>query len=176
VITVPRRAPDSANSVVVLEVEGPFLVNPARLLSNTQMNQLRTFDAELHGSGLRFGDGKSFRAYVFDWKNLSEWVGWQTRLNQSTEFEVTAKYATGSKDNVGSFEVSLGDQKLKATVQPTANENESRVVTLGRVTLRPGNQEIAVRPVEIKGGELMRLFYVSLKPIPGKRVPAYPIR
>ncbi len=27
--------------------------------------------------------------------------------------------------------------------------------------LAPGQYEIAVKPVEIKGGELMRLFYVS---------------
>ena len=87
------------------------------------------------------------------------------RLNTAGEFEVAVKYTTGSKDNVGRYEVALGDQKLAATIQPTANENESTVVTLGRVKLGPGKHEIAVRPVDIKGGELMRLFYVSLTPV-----------
>ena len=175
-IKVGRRAPDAMDSVVVVEVDGSLNVNPVRLLSSTQNNQLRSFDGELHGTGLRYGDGKAFRAYVFEWRNPNEWIGWQTRSNLLTEFDVSVKYATGSKENVGLFEVEIGDQKLRATVQPTVNENESRVVTLGRVSLRPGLHEIAVRPVDIKGGELMRLFYVSLTPIPGKRVPAYPDR
>ena len=79
VIRVPRSTPDSADSVVVVEFEGPLITNPTRLLSSDQPNQLRTFDGELHGSGLRFGDGKSFRAYVLDWKNMTEWVSWKTR-------------------------------------------------------------------------------------------------
>lgn len=168
IIGVPRDAPDPADSVVVLEVEGAFQVNPVRLLAKNQANQLRTFDAELHGSGLRFGDGKSFRAYVMDWKNQSDWIGWSTRLNESAEFEVTLKYTTASKENVGTFEVEIGDQKLRATVQPTPNENESRVVSLGRVKVGPGNHLVSVKPIEIKGTELMRLFYVALTPLSAK--------
>jgi len=57
---------------------------------------------------------------------------------------------------------------LRATVKPTPNENESTTVCLGRVKLLPGKYEIAVRPVEIKGGELMRLFHVSLTPVASK--------
>jgi alpha-L-fucosidase len=174
VIRVPRRAPDPADSVVVVEVDSSLVVNPTRLLSSDQTNLLRTFDGELKGTGLRYGDGKSFRAYVFEWRDLSQWVGWRTRLNSATEFDISIKYTTGSKDNVGTYEVAIGNQKLQATVQPTSNENESRTVTLGRVKLGPGSHEIAVRPVDIKGGELMRLFNVTLTAIPRKRVPAYP--
>jgi len=165
VIRVPRSAPDAADSVVVVEVDGALKANPTRLLAANEPNVLRTFDGDLHGDGLRFGDGKSFRAYVFEWRKLTDWIGWQVRLNTAGEFEVAVKYTTGSKDNVGRYEVALGDQKLAATIQPTANENESTVVTLGRVKLGPGKHEIAVRPVDIKGGELMRLFYVSLTPV-----------
>jgi len=168
VIRVPRVAPDMADTVVVVEVKSDISSNPIRLLSPNQVNTLRTFDGELHGTGLRFGDGKSFRAYVQDWRKLEEWVGWQVRLNIAGEFEVALKYTTASKESIGSYEVSVGEQKLPATVQPTANENESRTVSLGRVTLAPGKYEIAVRPVDIKGNELMRLFYVSLSPVQAK--------
>jgi alpha-L-fucosidase len=163
VIGIPRTAPDPADSVVVVEVQGAIEANPIRLLASTnQPNVLRTFDGELHGKGLRYGDGKSFRAYVFEWRDPKEWVGWQVRLNSAAEYEVAIKYTTGSKDNLGSYEVAIGDQTLRATVKPTPNENESSTVSLGRVKLLPGKYEIAVRPVEIKGGELMRLFNVSL--------------
>jgi alpha-L-fucosidase len=165
VIRVPRRVPDSADTIVVVEVNGQIRTNPTRLLSVKQPNVLRTFDAELQGSGLRYGDGKSFRAYVFEWRQLDQWVRWQVRLNTPAEYEVALKYTTGSKENVGIYEVAVGDKKLRATVQPTPNENESKTVSLGPVRLGPGAHEIAVRPVEIKGGELMRLFHVSLTPV-----------
>jgi hypothetical protein len=165
VIRVPRVMPDKENTVVVVEVNGVISSNPIRLLSSNQQNTLRTFDAELHGSGLRFGDGKSFRAYVMDWRKLEEWVGWQVRLNTPSEFEVALKYTTASKENVGTYELVIGEQKLRGTVQPTANENESKTVSLGRVKLGPGKHGIAVRPIEIKGNELMRLFHVSLTPV-----------
>lgn len=166
VIRVPRIAPDSADSVVVVEVESEIQTNPVRLLaSHDQPNVLLSFDGELHGSGLRFGDGKSFRAYVFQWRDPKEWIGWQVRVNAPTEYEVALKYTTGSKDSRGSYEVAIGNQVLRSTVVPTANENESTTVSLGRVKLAPGKHEIAVRPAEIKGGELMRLFYVSFTPV-----------
>jgi hypothetical protein len=138
------------------------------LAARNQPNVLRTFDAELHGPGLRYGDGKSFRAYVFEWRDAKEWIGWQVRLNEATEYEVAVKYTTGSKNNNGTFEVSIGDQTLKGAVTPTSSENESTVLTLGRVKLGPGKHQIAVRPMEIKGGELMRLFYVSLTRVSAK--------
>jgi len=84
------------------------------------------------------------------------------------KFEVRVKYTTGSKENSGSYEVNIGEQTLRGVVQPTPNENESSVITLGRVKLGPGKQEIAVKPTEIKGGELMRLFYLELTPVNAK--------
>ena len=158
--------PDSSDSVVVVEVVGPIRANPVRLLSSrTEPNVLRSFDGELHGAGLRYGDGKSFRAYVFEWRDPKEWIGWSVRLNEPSEYEVALKYTTASQDNRGSYEVVVGDQRLNASVVPTPNENESTTVVLGRVKLAPGNYEVAVRPVDVRGGELMRLFHISLTPV-----------
>lgn len=77
----------------------------------------------------------------------------------------TAKYTTGSSDNRGSYTVNIGAQVLKATVEPTRSDNQSTTVSLGQIKLAPGQYEIAVKPVEIKGGELMRLFNVALTPV-----------
>ena len=165
VITVPRKAPDAADSVVVVELSGPLNVNPIRLLASNETNVLRAFDSDLHGEGLRFGDGKAFRAYVMEWKKPTDWVGWNVRLNMPGEFEVKVKYTTASKENTGNYEVAIGEQKLSGVVQPTASENESTVVALGRVKLGAGKHDISVRPIDIKGGELMRLFFVEFSPV-----------
>jgi len=101
------------------------------------------------------------------WKNPQDWVGWKVRVNEAAEFEISAKYTTGSSGNRGSYTVTIGDQVLKATVEPTPSENQSTTVSLGRIKLAPGQYELAVKPVEIKGGELMRLFHVALTPVGG---------
>ncbi len=168
IISVPRKSPDLADGVVVVELGEQLTVSSTRLLAVNETNVLRTFDGEMHGAGLRYGDGKAFRAYVMEWRKMTDWVGWQVRLNTTQEFEVKVKYATGSKENVGSYEVKIGEQKLQGVVQPTPSENESTVITLGTVKLGPGKHEIAVKPTEIKGGELMRLFYLELTPVNAK--------
>ncbi|MGH9969019.1 MAG: alpha-L-fucosidase, partial [Pyrinomonadaceae bacterium] len=165
-ITVPTKAVDAEDSVVAVEVQGEIRVNPVRLIAAAgHANVLRAFDGELHGSGLRFGDGKAPRAYVFEWKDPKEWIGWKVRVDRQAEFEVSLKYTTGSPANLGSYTVTIGDQVLKARVAPTPNENQSATVTLGQVKLTAGEYEIAVKPTDIQGGELMRLFHIVLKPV-----------
>jgi hypothetical protein len=65
---------------------------------------------------------------------------------------------------------------LKAAVEPTPSENQQTTVTLGRVKLSPGEYELAVKPVDIQGGELMRLFHVSMTPVEAKRSEGADIR
>ncbi|HEX6183288.1 MAG TPA: alpha-L-fucosidase [Pyrinomonadaceae bacterium] len=169
-IDLPARSADPADTVVAVETDGEPKANPVRLLAaRGHANVLRVFDGDLHGEGLRFGDGKEARAYVFEWKSPSEWVGWRVRVSEPAEFEVGAKYTTASNENRGGYSVNVGGHVLKATVVPTPRESEPATVVLGRVKLAPGEYEIAVRPTDIKGGELMRLFHLSLTPVGLKR-------
>lgn len=48
------------------------------------------------------------------------------------------------------------------TVVPTQNESQATTTTVGTVMLVPGEYEIQIRPIDIRGGELMRLFNLSL--------------
>jgi alpha-L-fucosidase len=164
-IALPPGSADAADTVVVVETVGEPKASPARLLAaRGHANVLRVFDGDLHGAGLRFGDGKAQRAYVFEWKSPSQWVGWKVRLSEAAEFEVAAKYTTASNENRGGYAVHIGGLVLRAAVEPTPRESEPATVALGRVKLPPGEYEIAVKPTDIRGGELMRLFHVSLTP------------
>jgi alpha-L-fucosidase len=168
-VRVPRTTLDKADTVIVLELKGEIQTNSIRLLSTgDHANVLRSFDGELHGAGLRFGDGKAPRAYVFEWRDPKEWIGWQVRANEPAEYEVSVKYTTASNENRGSYAVSIGQHVLQATIVPTERESEATTVNLGRIKLTPGKYDIAIKPVEIKGGELMRLFHLTLTPLAGK--------
>ena len=164
-LKVPARAPDPIDSVIPLTLKTELKPDPVRLISTTQANALRAFDAQTEGKGLRFTDGKASHAYVYEWKSAEQSVVWPARLKEDGEFEVWAKYSTGSAANTGRFAVEMGTQRLEAAVEPTAKDTDPREVKLGAVKLAAGASDVRVRAVKIEGGELMRLFSVTLRPV-----------
>ncbi len=164
-LKVPARAPDTIDSVIPLTLKTDLKPDPVRLLSTTQANVLRAFDAQTEGKGLRFTDGKAPHAYVNEWKSTEQSVLWPARLKEDGEFEVWAKYSTGSAANTGRFAVEMGTQRVEASVEPTAKDTDPREVKLGAVKLAAGASDVRVRAVKIEGGELMRLFSVTLRPV-----------
>src|SRR5712691_8861653 len=63
-----------------------------------------------------------------------------------------------------SYSVTFNDQAFVVTVVPTPSETEARTEKVGTVRLVPAEYEIQVKPADIRGGELMRLFSISLTP------------
>src|SRR5215475_647462 len=104
--------------------------DPQRLLSSVQTNVLGAFDAIPKG-GLRYTDGKAPHAYVYGWSQAGQMVSWPARLNKPAEFEVWAKYSTGTPQSGGRFAVEIGKQRLEADVVPTDKDTDAREVNLG---------------------------------------------
>jgi alpha-L-fucosidase len=163
VITLPSKAPDAADSVIALEMVGMLGGDGVRLLSTSQKNVLGAFDAKV-SPGLRFTDGKAPRAYVHEWTRPDQSVAWKSRLNEAAEFEVWARYSTGSPETYGRFAVDVGGQVLEGDIVPTKKDTEPRDVRLGVVQVKAGEFDVKVVPVRrIEGEELIRLFSVTLK-------------
>lgn len=168
VIKVPDQAPDTSNTVIVLETRGKIATNPVRVLESAAVNKLLAFDANLEGGDFGFGDGKPKRYYVYRWRNKDQSISWDLRLNKSATYHIVLKYA-GSEDSEGAYHLQIGDFKKQANI-PAGQEN-GQVYTkeLGKVTLKPGKYELEITPEEIKGGELMRLLEIELVPEDFKR-------
>jgi hypothetical protein len=164
-ITVPPVPPDATDSVIPFQVKGTLNPDPVRLLSATQRNVLGVFDAQTVSQGLTFTDGKAPHAYVQGWTRTDQSVSWPARLNQAAEFEVWAKYSTGSTSVHATFAIEVSRQKLEAAVEPTAKDTAPREVKLGVVRAPAGIAAVRVFPVRIEGGELIRLFSVTLQPV-----------
>jgi alpha-L-fucosidase len=162
-VTLPANAPDAADSVVELEMIGNLGGDPARLLSTTQNNVLGAFDARV-SQGLRFTDGKAPRAYVYDWTQPGQSVVWPARLNTAAEFEIRARYSTGTPEIHGRFAIEIGKQRLEADIESTAKHTEPREVFLGTIGIPPGEFNIRVVPVKLESPELIRLFSITLTP------------
>ena len=160
-IEIPKVAPDKFDSIVEVNYDGEIRTDTNRLLQpQFPGDTLRAFDGELDGK-LRYGPGKKTDDYVMNWTSPDESVSWPVRLNEAAKYEVSINYVAEKKSEGGAFTVSFGPQTLTGTVQA----GNPQIVSLGRVSLKPGTFEIKVAPVKIVVGELMRLRSLELKPV-----------
>jgi hypothetical protein len=183
-IELPKKAPDQADSVILVECREVPQGDPVFLLQNNLANRLSVFFADLLGTqkkdGWRLGRGTANSANVTGWSQKECAVKWLTRLNQKTDFDVIVRYDAPGADGKakvetvggtvmaksedtfgGTFTVQIGSQKLKGEV---VQKGEGVELNLGKVTLKPGPVEIQVTTDTITGKELMRLQSVTLTP------------
>ena len=153
-IELPAAAPDATDSVVAVQCDGEISTDPARLLSPSQENLLRVFDGKLAGETIKFGQGKKDNAYVEQWTEPSDSIGWTVRVTQPTRFTVAASYDAPPESAGGKFRLKNGsDTKFEGSVKAGVEQSQR----LGELELAPGVHEIRVEPAQIVGNELMRL-------------------
>jgi alpha-L-fucosidase len=169
IVQGPATAPDTADTVIALELEGEPATDRARLLSTeVPVDTLRAFDGIL-GGGLSYGAGKSKDAYVLGWTKPDDAVSWLVRVREPATFEVGISYDADAKWAGNTFNVKVGQKTLPGT---TAETPASHI--LGKVTVEPGQKiEIAVEPTKIAPGtELLRLRALTLTPVQPAAAPA----
>jgi alpha-L-fucosidase len=158
---VPASAPDPIDTVLTYPLRGPLTADPVRLLSSTQRNVLGVFDSQ---TTLGFTDGKAPHAYVQGWTRADQTVLWRARVKEPAQFEVWAKYSTGTPAVHGRFAVEVGGQKVEADIEATAKDTQPQEVKLGVVKVPAGVADVRVSAVRIHGPELIRLFSITLQP------------
>ncbi|MFD2162311.1 alpha-L-fucosidase [Paradesertivirga mongoliensis] len=160
-IKVPFSSPDQSNAVIVVETSSEIKAEPIRRLATSgYTNRLLAFDAQVHGTGFGFGDGKTDRYFVDGWKSSDQHISWDVLLLQPAIYRIVIKYLPGSEAG-SSYSVSLGD--FKTTAQ-TLSGKAVAVVTqdLGMVNLNKARHRLTIKPLKIKGTELMKILEVQL--------------
>jgi alpha-L-fucosidase len=169
-LEVPIAPPDQVDSVVVLECaaagEASGAAHPDDISADASRllqpgfpgDTLRAFDAELHGSGLKFGPGKVSDAHVEGWSSQNGSVEWRTRLNVPATYDVAAVYDATNESAGNAFTVSVGQTTLTGKVEA----GSSLRARLGRVSSGPGAFSIRVAPAGNFKGELFRLRSLEL--------------
>jgi len=163
-INVPAKNPDNADAVVVVELSGKVNADPVRrLATNSTTNRLLAFDAELHGKGFGFGDGKTNRYYVDGWKSPEQYLSWDVRVLEPVKYKAVARYVAPAQTG-GTYEVKLGNFKKELLVT-TGKNDEVITQEVGTISLNPAQYQLTIKPVNIKGGELMKLLEIQLIPV-----------
>ena len=163
-LNVPKQAPDSMNTVIVLETEDPLKADSIRLVPSDQFQtRLLAFDATLKGGNLKYGDGKSNRYFVSNWKSNEQQVEWAIRTAKTTKFKVLIKYVA-DKGTEGTYQLQCDKFIYDGTVAAKKG-TETLTVEAGILKLGSGIHHLTIKPIEIKQAELMKLLEVQLIPI-----------
>ena len=161
-LTVPTQAPDPICSVIVCRIKGAPEVTATLLTQNANGSlQLPAAEAITHGDTVKYesGNGKDNIGY---WLNPKDWVEWQFKMLQPGKFTLTADIAAQGS---GSFEVIVGDQKLKATAPNTGSYTAFKKVELGTLAISAnGKVSLEVRPIA-QGWQPMNLKSLRLQPV-----------
>jgi alpha-L-fucosidase len=162
-LTVPANAPDKISSTIVLQLKGEPVIEAAVLAQAADGTvSLAATEAVCHGGQIKF-EGGAERDCIGFWLDPNDWVEWQFKATKPGRYVLTAEIAaTGS----GSFEVSLGNQKIKATAPNTGNYGKFQKVELGTLELTAtGKVSLAVKAVK-DGWQPFNLRSIKFKPAP----------
>jgi alpha-L-fucosidase len=167
-ISVSPIAPDTSNTVIVLEMNGDVKADSVRAVAGNLPTRLLAFDAELKGNGFSFGDGKSNAYFVEGWKTKDQSVSWGFRCIEPTLYIVVIKYMA-SPETGGISRIRIGDIIFDETIVSTQTANNIVTKELGTVKLDSVITEINISALEIRKTELMKLFEIQLIPVEKKK-------
>jgi alpha-L-fucosidase len=170
VIDLPRQAPDTVNTVIVIEPKDKLQTGETLrtdsvryIAPGSPLTRLLAFDATQHAAGFGFGDGKAGRYYVDGWKNKDQYLSWDFRTASAGSYRLVIKYLSGTGG--GRYQWQTGSEQGENTI---AGNDNNAVITeeIGILHLTAGLHELSIRPVAIQGPELMKLLELQLVQLP----------
>ena len=161
-IWVPKKLSKELVPVLVVESAGEIKTDPIRLISPTQVNRFHVFDGIRKGSKLRYGAGKARDSYVKNWSKKSDYMLWKNRITAPALFEVYIEYDADKNAGQNLYIVKVGKKTFQEKVLPNVVRKK---IFLGTVQLKPGENDITVKAVELASKNLFNLRAVTLKPI-----------
>ncbi|MCW3467965.1 alpha-L-fucosidase [Chitinophaga nivalis] len=163
ILELPAVAPDSMNSVIVLEMK-TLQTDTVRVLDTKDItNVLHAFDGTLHGNGWQYGDGKSPTAYVHNWQSPAQYISWKIRTVKDATFRAGIRYLTDAPV-ASSYVVQIGQQVIKANTVPATGKPAPVTAALQEIFLPAGEYEVTIKADQLQGKELMKLYELTLQP------------
>jgi len=166
VISVPEKAPDPIDTVVVLEITGkPDVVPPGLGQAKEGTVTLRAADANVRGDTARYesGAGKDNIGY---WTDQQDYVAWDFRIDKPGRFNVEITYACEQGAGGSEYSVGIAGQELGGTIRETGSWTDFVSEKLGTVKIdKAGTCTLTVKPKTMPKGAVMNLKSIALVPI-----------
>jgi len=141
-VQLPAAAPDPIASVVVLKIKGePVPVNQSLAQAADGSLTLSAMDALIEGSNLQIeGENPSNLGY---WVQTTDFAHWPVRVKTPGTFKVTMNYALDPGSAGSTLTMTVADQSLTVTPQPTSGWKDYKQADAGTVTIaKPGDYDI----------------------------------
>jgi len=167
VISVPEKAPDTIDTVVVLEIKGKPEVVPQGLLKQAKDGTviLKASNATVHGDTARYESGGGKDNIGF-WTDPQDYVTWDFKVTTTGRFNVEITFACSPGSGGSEYSVSVAEQELIGTVRETGSWTEFVSEKLGTVKIsKAGVYTLTVKPKTMPRGAVMNLKSITLVPI-----------
>jgi len=162
-VSLPAKAPDPIDTVVVLQIEGePDVGEATTTQAGDRSIVLHARDATLQGANIRYeqGDGKDNIGF---WTDPQDYVTWALRVQTAGEFRVELTYACTNPGG-SRYAVEVAGQKLEGQVKPTGSWTDFKTEKIGSVKLSKDRHTLSVRAKNLVGEGVMNLRSVRLTP------------
>jgi alpha-L-fucosidase len=164
-IIVPKNPLDTINTVIVVELKNKIEVDSVRYIaSNVPVNRLLAYDAKLHGSGFKFGDGKADRYYIEGWTNRDQFLSWKIRTSDEQRFKINIKYVSCA-NCAGEYKLKINDTYEFGYTINSRKDTKPITEELTKLIIPSGTHSISLYPVDISKTELMKPLEIQLIPI-----------
>lgn len=166
VITIPRKAPDPVNTVVVLEIEGKAAVTRYPLgQAKDGSITFQAADAKVHGTSARYESGGGKDNIGF-WTNPNDYVTWAFEVTTPGTFNVEVSLACANGVGGSEYVLAVAEQELAGTVKNTGGWTSFATEKLGTLKIdEAGTYTLSVKPKTMPRGAVMNLKSVTLLPI-----------
>ena len=163
-LMLPAKAHDTSNTVIALVLNDIKEPNRIRLLNEATSNTLYTFDAELYGDGLSYGDGKPNRNYITGWISTDQWIKWAFRLNAPAEYDLYLDYNTQYDANgSGTVIVEIAGKRFEVNYDPYQERKGTKSLYIGRIKLEKGIFDCSLKGKQFKGSQFMGAIAIQLR-------------
>jgi alpha-L-fucosidase len=167
VVTLPDRERDPAATVVVVELQGPPVVEPWTLGAGPDGRiELPVYLADIQSEmGQRAYLDHFYRTTMLtNWQNVNDYPEWTFTTDKAGTFEVLATYANMWGGQAG-YEVEIDGRKLAAKTESSPSLYFPATFPVGKVLLPVGPHKLRVRITSIANNHAMNLEKIALVPV-----------
>jgi alpha-L-fucosidase len=163
-IGVPLESPDDADAVVVVDIAGDVQSDGERRITSKEgVYRLLAFDADIHGDGFSFGDGKANRYFAEGWKSANDYLTWDLKMLHDSKYRLLARYLPVTEPGMA-YDIRINGSSFKMI--PKGGTKDIPVLQeLGIIDLPASSYRLSVKRLHTEGTELFKLLEMQLIPL-----------
>lgn len=148
-LKLPATAPDAADTVIKLEIDGElFADKPPATQDEKGQIKLEAPDASITrsvpGEGMRF-EFRDNQLNISGWDNPADWASWRFVVREAGNFKVEALMAS---ERETSFRIDVGEESAFPVVPGGGDYGKFKTIDLGEIKIAAaGYNDLSLRPV-----------------------------